>query len=592
MIVKEEEIMQADILVVEDSRSQAEVLRILLEDQGYRSSVAKNGEEALGLIMRRKPALVISDIEMPIMDGYSLCYQIKHDELLKDVPVLLLTSLSRPEDMIRGLECKADSYVTKPYEEQDLLSRVKGLLLNRKLRTADVSNIGIEVRVAGEHHIIDSDRHQIMELLTVTFENVMQKNAELFDKELELKKLNEELEWRVRERTKKLEDSENALRNANEGLKKLDKMKSDIVSNVSHELRTPLASIKNAINILATKKAGPINETQERFIKMADRNINRLSGLLNDVLDISKIEAGEMPFHFSEVNPIDIIQSVFSTFEFHAAEKSLVLEVDCPTTLPVVWVDPHRVEQSLCNLLSNSIKFTPEGERVSVTAQVVDDMVHISVIDTGIGMSEKDQALIFSRFYQADDDPLSRKPRGTGLGLAITKQLVEICGGTISVNSEISKGSCFTITLPIFSPHAIEIAELEKEVHRFKNYTTFSLLLIRLEENRLIDRCNQEAGISNHFLDHLAITVRQVLRRESDILVSLPFSNELVVLLPDTAKPGGAGTKSRIEEALSQDPLFVKEAQVLGHTVFGPATYPEDGETGRLLIASARNCNS
>ncbi|MFZ5651754.1 MAG: diguanylate cyclase [Bacillota bacterium] len=179
------------ILVVEDSLTQAEQLRCLLEENEYQVAVAHNGAQALAGIREKKPSVVISDIMMPEMDGYQLCTKIKEDESLKDIPVLLLTSLSDPTDVIRGLECGADNFITKPYSEKFLLSRINHILINRELRKSRSSEMGIEVFFAGKKHFLTSERIQIIDLLLSTYENAIQQKIELEQSYRQLQKAHE-----------------------------------------------------------------------------------------------------------------------------------------------------------------------------------------------------------------------------------------------------------------------------------------------------------------------------------------------------------------------------------------------------------------
>ena len=168
-----------EILVVEDSAIQAELLRRTLARHGYAVEIAHHGAEALEIIRQRAPTLILSDIAMPVMDGYAMCQAIKNDPALQHIPIILLTALSDPEDIIRGLNARADNYLTKPYDENTLLTRIEHLLANQELRKDARVQIGIEIFFAGKRHIIDSDRRQILDLLISTFEGAVQQNREL-----------------------------------------------------------------------------------------------------------------------------------------------------------------------------------------------------------------------------------------------------------------------------------------------------------------------------------------------------------------------------------------------------------------------------
>jgi len=241
---------------------------------------------------------------------------------------------------------------------------------------------------------------------------------------------------------------EKALTHSNKALKKLNQMKSDFTSMISHELRTPLTSIKNAIDIMSTEKTGPLNQNQRRFLDMASRNINRLANLINDVLDLSKIEVGEMRYTFEEIDLSDLLFHMESTFQLQAKDKSIALSLNLTPPLPSIRADSSRIEQVLCNLLSNAVKFTPENGQVVLSAKAAENNLEISVTDTGVGISEEEQNWIFDPYYQAGDQ-VARASTGTGLGLSIAKQLVEAHGGRIAVECKTGLGSRFSFTLPI-----------------------------------------------------------------------------------------------------------------------------------------------
>src|SRR2546425_6924434 len=154
-----------EILIVEDSPTQAQRLQHILERQGYFVTIAANGREALEAAHDRKPTLIISDVIMPEMDGYELCRRAKSDASLADIPVILVTTLSDPQDVIRGLECRADNFILKPYEERYLLGRVQFALVNREVRQAEQSGMGVEIFFHGQKHFITADRLQILNLL-------------------------------------------------------------------------------------------------------------------------------------------------------------------------------------------------------------------------------------------------------------------------------------------------------------------------------------------------------------------------------------------------------------------------------------------
>jgi CheY-like chemotaxis protein/HPt (histidine-containing phosphotransfer) domain-containing protein len=185
-----------EMLIVEDSRTQAEHLRFILEDHGYNIIVAGNGQEALDLLSRYEPTMVISDIVMPVMDGYQMCREIKRNSAYRDIPVILLTSLTDPGEVIKSLACGADNFIRKPYEEEYLISRIQDILATRKVRNNESSDSGIKIHFAGAIHTINSARQQILDLLISAFENVLQQTRELTQAQIDLESLNRQLEHR------------------------------------------------------------------------------------------------------------------------------------------------------------------------------------------------------------------------------------------------------------------------------------------------------------------------------------------------------------------------------------------------------------
>ena len=193
-----------DILIAEDSPTQAEQLKYILGKRGYRLTAVRDGREALAQLAQELPALVISDVVMPEMDGYTLCHAIKHDARLQHIPVVLLTSLSDPADVVKGLEAGADSFIFKPYDERYLLARIESLLANRHLHAGDTTQMGVEIFFAGRKFFITSNRLQILNLLLSTYEAAVQRNQELSRVQDELTHLNENLESAVQQRTQAL----------------------------------------------------------------------------------------------------------------------------------------------------------------------------------------------------------------------------------------------------------------------------------------------------------------------------------------------------------------------------------------------------
>lgn len=249
---------------------------------------------------------------------------------------------------------------------------------------------------------------------------------------------------RIQEQVRTLQESYMAeLEARQKEAERLNHLKNEFLASVSHELRTPLHTILGFTDLLSEELEGPLNETQRQFVQHIHRDSEHLLGLINDVLDLSRIESGGLKLNTESLLLREAILDAVSGIKPHADAKSVDLQAEHPGDLHVV-ADPVRLRQILYNLLSNAVKFTAAGGRVTVRAITDGTAVRITVADTGIGMSQEQQAQIFDRFYQ-----VSNKTGGTGLGLAICRQLVEMQGGAISVESVLGGGSQFHFELPM-----------------------------------------------------------------------------------------------------------------------------------------------
>jgi signal transduction histidine kinase len=263
---------------------------------------------------------------------------------------------------------------------------------------------------------------------------------------------------------KKVGERTHELGLANERLKELDRMKSDFVSHVSHELRTPLTAIKGAADVVLRELAGPLTEKQIHYLTRVRSNTQHLTGLINDLLDLSKIESGKIELNASRISLGGLLHEVVETLRPVAAEKPIALDVTTPEPSILVWADRDKITQVLTNLIGNAIKFTPPQGRVTVSTRASDtEFVRVAVSDTGPGIAPVEREKIFDKFYQvgANGGP---KPKGTGLGLSIAKTLVELHGGKIWVESERSRGSTFYFTMPAVAEEASAPAQAVMKV--------------------------------------------------------------------------------------------------------------------------------
>jgi len=270
--------------------------------------------------------------------------------------------------------------------------------------------------------------------------------GQIQEREGALQKAHGELEQRVQARTAQLAAANEELELRNREVEHATKLKSKFLASMSHELRTPLNAIVGFSDLLAEGGPGELNPKQKRFVNHIKQGSAHLLQLINDILDLSKIEAGQLELHCESFHVKDALPEVLSTIRPLAMAKNIqvehMLEIDRPA-----YADRVRFKQILYNLLSNAVKFTPQDGRISIACAEDEDFVSISVTDTGIGIRAEDQAVVFEEFRQVEGGKDSTQ-EGTGLGLAITKRLVEQQGGKISLVSELGKGSRFSFTLP------------------------------------------------------------------------------------------------------------------------------------------------
>jgi signal transduction histidine kinase len=233
--------------------------------------------------------------------------------------------------------------------------------------------------------------------------------------------------------------------------------KSDFVSFVAHELKNPMTSIKGYTELLASGAVGQITEMQTNFLSTIKSNVERMSTLVSDLNDNSKIEAGRLRLEYKATQAADLVDEVIRTFKRQLEDKKQTLELIIPSKLPAMWADRIRVGQVLTNLVSNAFKYTPEGGSIQVGVEESQNhwdpdgaprVIHLWAKDSGIGMTPEDQQKIFQKFFRSDD-PKAREVPGTGLGLNITKSLVEMQGGKIWFESEYRHGTTFHFTVPV-----------------------------------------------------------------------------------------------------------------------------------------------
>jgi signal transduction histidine kinase len=231
------------------------------------------------------------------------------------------------------------------------------------------------------------------------------------------------------------------------GLEVASQHKSEFLANMSHELRTPLNAIIGFSEVLTDRMFGDLNEKQEEYLKDIYSSGTHLLSLINDILDLSKIEAGRMELELTDFHLPTALDSALTLVRERAGRRGIALHLSVDERLGQMRADERKVRQVVLNLLSNAIKFTPEGGRIEVRAAPKDGLVEVSVSDTGVGIAPEDQEAVFEEFRQVGT--ADKKVEGTGLGLTLCRKFVELHGGKIWVTSQVGVGSTFTFTIPV-----------------------------------------------------------------------------------------------------------------------------------------------
>ncbi|CAN5233291.1 hypothetical protein BH10PLA2_BH10PLA2_20750 [soil metagenome] len=275
-----------------------------------------------------------------------------------------------------------------------------------------------------------------------------------------------------------LDSKVDELAQANLALYESNRLKSDFLATMSHELRTPLNSILGFSEVLLSGQG--LNDKQNRWVHNIQSSGEQLLNLINDILDLAKIEAGKMQVRIEDFSIRDVFEVMLTMFKQRAEKKNIDLREQIVGNIPLLRQDPGKIQQILANLLSNAITFTPEGGRVLLSAEATPMQLILVVADTGVGIAPEDQELVFEKFRQSGN-PLTRSHSGTGLGLSIIRELSKLLGGDVTLRSELGRGSIFTLTLPI---------NLSQE-------SRLDIELVDLTKAQLVDRIAREESASS-----------------------------------------------------------------------------------------------
>ena len=424
------------ILAVDDSATYLADLAAVLREEGYDVVSARSGDEALELLAAQSMDCILLDLLMPGLSGRETCRRIKAVPSVRDIPLIIVTAVEDRTVLFDALEAGADDYIQKSAEFGVLKARVRAQLRrkqfeddNRRIRL-DQYQAELEAAEARAARVLANSRAELLLM-------VEQKNR--------------------------------ALASANQA-------KTEFLTTMSHELRTPLIAILGFSELLVSGKAGELAPQQREYVGYMSDSGTHLLALINDLLDISKIEAGKVELDLESVDLDDLLINALEIVRERALARGVRLEVNGSGRSESLPADRRRLKQIVYNLLSNAVKFTADGGKVSLRASLVDrhqastglpgfetgvrtplpqnesqGFAEISVSDTGIGISAEDMARLFTPFTQIKSN-LTRTSEGTGLGLAIVSRLVGLHGGAVAVTSAPGTGSCFSVWLPWCSP--------------------------------------------------------------------------------------------------------------------------------------------
>ncbi len=384
------------------------------------------------------------------------------------------------------------------------------------------------------------------------------------------------------------------IKNTNTKLERLERLKSEFISIVSHELRTPLTAIKNSLEICLSGKAGDVSSIMDNFLNMAQRNVTRLSGIINDLLDLSKVEAGKMDFKFEKANINTPVEFMKNTFDSVAKDKNIDLILEKDENLSLTYFDNQRIEQVMSNLISNAIKFTNENGKIVVKTENINEAdidkslifgvenpvfykhyVKISVKDSGIGIAPEDLKKVFDQFQQIEN-PLNRKNGGTGLGLPIAKQLIEAHRGFIWVESELNRGTTFSFVIPVLSEKEKFIIDMEKDISKAKS-CSHSLLLLLIEEKK---------DAENSFISKIREDKISIIRKTANtkiVYYDEDDNNYLAILIPEADKFAQSFIEKKIESFVV-DEQDKEKYDIL----YSTALFPDVGNSAQDLMSSAK----
>ncbi|MCJ7685503.1 MAG: response regulator [Desulfobacteraceae bacterium] len=484
------------VLVIDDEKAIRNGCHRVLTGKGYEVITAENGQIGLDILAKEPLDIILLDLKMPVIGGEEVLETTRKE--YPDIPVIIITGHGTVDTAVVCMKNGAYDFITKPFQiDQFLLTITRAAekrRLEQKARQFQEENIRNLYDLNLEKSRLKTIIKQMANGVMVTNRNleVVLHNPAL----MRLMEIPEEIEnpapiGKIIHEESLIDtlkqilsgespEEESVSQEINVGakalraisapalgpnkavagtvtvleditaFKQLDEMKSDFVNMVAHELRSPLVSIRQLNSVLLEGLAGPLEEKQQDFVKRGMNKIDSLLELINDLLDVAKIEAGKYVQHQVPTDIGRIIEETVALMEPRAKEQGITL-THSYHNLKLVQADPKNIEEIFNNLVSNAINYSPEGGRVTITARGLAEYMEVKVEDTGVGIPPEELPKIFDKFYRVKH-PKTRQVIGTGLGLAIVRGVIEAHHGTIDVESIPDKGTTFRILLPVIEP--------------------------------------------------------------------------------------------------------------------------------------------
>lgn len=369
--------------------------------------------------------------------------------------------------------------------------------------------------------------------------------------------------------------------------KEIENMKSEFVSTVSHELRTPLTSIREGVAQVFEELLGPINQDQKEFLTIAMDEIDRLTAIINDLLDISKIESGGLVLRKSWVDFTDLLRPVI--FNYKNLTKSKEIELIAkfpPEEIVEIYCDPDKIKQIITNLLTNAYKFTHKGGKIEIELINEENQIRVAIRDTGVGISKENLPKVFQKFLQVGRTA-GPGIKGTGLGLTICKHLIELHSGKIWVESQLDKGSCFYFTLPKLEKDFAAKENIEHGLEDLNENSNLSLLMYKLDPVNPLVKTEEDLKPYTFLKSFMNKMMRGPLNGLGDIFLN--GANECIVILPGVKKSEAKEYAEKFKNALLKN---IHKLSPLEEAIYqvdvGVSSFPEDAESSESLLKKAR----